>query len=158
MTDAPPPLTGEFVVDAGYPARVAAVTAGETLRTPWPWLGLATAVLGAGLALLGGPEWLWIVAGVALFVALFLPLVTYLLIRQVGRRQFPPGSVLRIGFGDQFLSAQTPMESSTTAYATFSGAKRRGDFVLLRNRSNRAWSAVPGQLFTDEDLARFPQS
>ena len=158
MTEAPPPLTGEYVVDARYPARVAAVTAGETLRSPWPWIGVATALLAALLALRGGPEFLWIVAVIALLAAVLLPLMTYFLIRTIGRRQFPPGSTLRIGFGDEYVSTQSPMESSTTAYAMFSGAKRRGDFVLLRMRASRAWAVVPGELVRDEDLARFPQS
>jgi len=157
MTDSPPPLTGEYVVDEQYPGRIAAVTAGQSLRTPWPWIGIATAVLAAGLAVRGGPEFLWVVAAIALLSGVLLPLMTYVLIRQIGRRQFPPGSVLRIGFGEDFVSTQSPMESSTTAYAMFSGAKRRGDFVLLRLRANKAWAVLPGELVSDEDLARFPQ-
>jgi hypothetical protein len=157
MTDAAPPLDREHTVDEGFAGRAAAVMAGESLRSPWPWIGLATAALAMALALLGA-EIMWVIVVIALLGTVLLPFLTYFLVRRIARRQFPPGSVLRIGFGDEYVSTQSPLESSTTAYSMYSGAKRRGDFVLLRMRANNAWGIVPGQLFTDEDLARFPQS
>lgn len=156
MSGEAPPLTREYTIDTRFAARAGSVAAGQTLRTPWPWLGLATAAL-AGTLVLYGVSFMGWVAGFLVLVGVSIPLLAYFTMRRIAQRQFPPGTVLKIGFGDEFVSTQTPLESSTTAYSAYSGANRRGDIVLLRQRASKAWGIVPGQLFTDEDLARFPQ-
>lgn len=157
MSDEAPPLTREYTIDARFAGRAAAIAVGQILRTPWTWIALATAAI-AGVLFVFGVSIMGWVAGFLLLFAVLIPVMAYVTMRRIAKRQFPPGTVLKIGFGDQFVSTQTPLESSTTAYSAYSGAKRKGEFVLLRQRASKAWGIVPGQLFTDEDLARFPQS
>lgn len=156
---APIPYTREFVVDAGYATRVSrAVVLDLWVRRPTMYIGIVAIVL-AVLLVTSRPDesaWLLLLVIGVLFVFV-LPVVAVVAGGRALRKQAPVGSRFRSGFASDRFVIDGPSATSALAYSLYRGSRRKGEFVYLRMRANRRWVAFPGQLFGDEDLARFPQ-
>ena len=153
------PLTREFVVDERFPGQAAwALVKQHSFRRGMPWLGFGIIAFGILFVALKPGEWFgWVIVGLGLLSTVILPAVIFFSVRRVARRQYPDGSRLRTGFGTERFAVDSPSLSATLDYSMYSAVRRRGDFVFLRQASTKAWGLYPGVLFSDEDLARFPQ-
>jgi hypothetical protein len=151
------PMTREYVVDESYPSRAAfAVVKQFFSRRPMLWVALGFAIVAAILALLGiGLMWFF-AAFFVLFTVAF-PFTMFRMIRRSLHRLYPPGTILRTGFGETRFAAEAPQFTSAMDYSYYDRSERRGEFIALRQRVDKGWLLFPGVLASDEDLARFPQ-
>lgn len=153
------PFTREFTVDGTYGARAGwALGIYLTVRNGNLVVGLLGVLLGVVILVVQGPGsvW-WVLMLIGTFIALALPLLL-VAAGLMSRRSAPAGTLFRSGFGEERFAVESPLVSSTVVYAMYRRAIRHGKFVFLRLRSNKQWGAWPGELFGDEDLARFPQN
>jgi len=153
------PFTREFIVDRTYGARAGwALGMYVTIRGGNLLVGAIGVLIGLVILLAEGLDSIWwVMVLIGAFVVFALPL---LLVAGglVNQRSAPAGTRFRSGFGAERFAVEGPLISSTVAYTMYRRAVRHGDFVFLRQRANKQWGAWPGELFGDEDLARFPQN
>jgi hypothetical protein len=152
------PLTREFTVGEGYATKVSwALTRRLVVQRATTWLGLVFAGLAVVLALLGIDVMWWVALVLVVAVVLPIPLV-FLSVQRSYRNRFPVGTVLQTGFGETRFTNAAPQFTTTLEYTVYDAARREGDFVWLRRRdTKRGWSTFPGELFGDDDVARFPR-
>jgi len=157
--DEPIPFQYELVVDPGYSRRMArAIVINFYLRTLSLFLGPALVLAIAVLLFVAGQLLLGLVCLGVVVLLLLIPLLVYALTRRRLARQFPVGSVLRSGFGDDAFVIAGPDSTVTLRYSDFNPPRLRGDFVILRERTTRQDSFYPAELFPEATRQRLAES
>ena len=153
------PFQHEFVVDPGYVDRIArAIVINFYLRTLTLFLSPALLLLVAVLLFIIAQPLLGLAfLGIAVLL-LLIPLLVYVLTRRRLAREFPVGSVLRSGFGDETFVIAGPDSTATLRYDAFNPPRLRGDFVILRQRTTRQDSFYPAELFPEATRQRLAES
>jgi hypothetical protein len=148
----------EYVVERGWSRRAASVLLRYLMATH-PLLAFSPVILILVLALvelLSGRNPLGFAAVALVLFGLAVLAYRAFLVWSLDR-QVPVGTVSRISFGAEALTMEIPGDTSTTEYSKFTGAVRRGDFVVLRKRGGAGWLVLPGASVPDEALAHFPR-
>lgn len=155
MTEEQVPLTREFTIGPGDARRAAWALTRTTVVRPVGVVLVGLAVL-VGVAGIVRGATLWPALAILSFGVL-LPFLIYLLGRRRFGIVFPPGTVVKVGFGDTVFRTEAVDTGSSLTYAFYERARRVGDVVVLGD-GRVVSSYLPGSLFTDEDLARFPRT
>ena len=145
-------MSYEFVVDAGYLAKAAAMKLFfDVFHSSVGLLAISVAAL-AGVYFAVNPSTspilMWVfVAGLAVYD--FLSGWTRF------REAFPPGTVLGSRFEPTRMTVSLPMSTETFAYRDFLRPRRWGPVTLLRAKGKKTWMSYPSRLFPETELPRF---
>jgi hypothetical protein len=88
-----------------------------------------------------------------LAVVAIVSVIGFTLERRRMRRQIPGGSEFAVGFRENTLLMQSPMDTAEVAYDKYQSFETTGDFVVLRQRQSRILNFLPVECFTPESLA-----